>query len=149
MAYEIAERNFDESEIIIVGVIDNGMKLAELLEEEIGKIGQFEITLCSLELNKKTPLQSEIQLSISIDEFSSKTVLLVDDVLHTGRTLAYSLKPFLNCRIGKLQTAVLVDRDHKKFPVSADYVGYALSTTLKEHIEVELEDEQTFGVYLN
>jgi pyrimidine operon attenuation protein/uracil phosphoribosyltransferase len=79
----------------------------------------------------------------------NKVIVLLDDVLNTGRTLAYSLKPFLNVEIKKLHTAVLVDRNHKQFPIAADYIGYALSTTIQEHIEVVLEDNERFGVYLS
>ena len=148
IAYEITEQNFDEKELVLVGVVDNGYLLAQLLSEELKKIGQFKVELYKVELNKKTPLQSDILLEVDIESLNEKSVLLVDDVLYTGRTLAYSLKPFLNTRIKKLQTAILIDRDHKTFPIAADYVGYALSTTLKEHVTVELVDESKFGVYL-
>lgn len=146
IAFEIVEQNYDEQEIILVGIVDNGFKLAELLLSELQKIQHLKCTIYSLELNKKTPLQSDIKLNFDIKTIEHKTVILIDDVLHTGRTLAYSLKPFLNIRIKKLQIAVLINRDYKTFPIDADYVGYALSTTFKEHITVSLENK--IGVYL-
>lgn len=100
-------------------------------------------------LDKFHPVQSDVQLDTDVQIFEDKTIILIDDVLNTGRTFAYSLRPFLKIKIKKLQTAVLIDRNHKSFPISADFVGYALSTTLQEHISVILDDEMQFGVYLS
>ena len=72
---------------------------------------------------------------------------MVDDVLHTGKTVAYSLKPFLNKKIKKIEVAVLVDRSHTAFPIKATYIGYELSTTLSDNIQVNLDGDK--GVYLN
>ena len=102
-----------------------------------------------VELKKFTALQTDIVLDYPTEKLVNKTIILVDDVLNTGRTLAFSLKPFLEIEIKRLQIAVIVDRHHKLFPVSADYTGYALSTTIQEHVEVILNDEEKFGVYLH
>ena len=149
IAFEIYENNFDEKEIILAGVVDNGVVFADLLKKEIQAISNLKVELIEVSLDKKKPTQSEISLNVDSNFLTNKTVILVDDVQYTGRTLAYSLKPFLNLKIKKLQTAVLVDRDHKNFPIASDYVGYALSTTLKEHITVELIDSKRIGVYLD
>ena len=148
VAYEIYENNFEEKEIVFVGVEKTGYVFAELLISEYNKISKQKTKLIKLLLDKNAPLQSDIELT---DDYTleNKVVILVDDVLNTGRTLAYSLKPFLTTAIKKLQTAVIVDRNYKSFPVSADYVGYALCTTLKEHVTVTLDNDEKFGVYLN
>lgn len=149
IAYEIYEQNIEEKELVIAGIIENGYKCAKILEIELNKISPFQTSVIEISLDKYSILQSEIKLNPSTINLQNKVVILVDDVLNTGRTLAYSLKPFLNCEIKKLQTAIIVDRNHKKFPISADYVGYALSTTLKEHIKVGFKENKIEGVYLN
>jgi len=149
IAYEIYENNFTEQEIILAGIYDKGYRLAQLLQEEFNAIAPLRTTLVKVSLDKHSPLQGNIQFDCDPAILQNKCIVLIDDVLNTGRTLIYSLEPFLSLEIKKLQTAVLVDRSHKLFPVSADYVGYALSTTLNEHVEVVLEPSENFGVYLH
>lgn len=149
IAYEVYENNFQEHEIILAGIYDKGYLFAKLLQQELKDISPIKVTLVKVSLDKLAPLQSDIFLDCDTSLLRNKVVILLDDVLNTGRTLVYSLKPFLNVEIKKLSTAVIVDRNHKQFPISADYIGYALSTTIQEHIEVVLEDEERFGVYLS
>jgi pyrimidine operon attenuation protein/uracil phosphoribosyltransferase len=149
IAFEVYENNFQEDEIILAGIYDKGYLFATLLQQELTAISPLKSTLIKVSLDKLTPLQSEIQLDCDTSMLRNKVVILLDDVLNTGRTMVYSLKPFLNVEIKKLRTAVIVDRNHKQFPISADYIGYALSTTIQEHIEVVLEDNERFGVYLS
>jgi len=137
LAYEIFENNYQERELIIAGIFDKGYLLADLLYNELKTItSSIQFSLLKVELDKNSLTQSEIKLNIPKESLKDKAIVLVDDVLNSGRTLAYSLKPFLNIEIKKIMVAVLVDRGHKSFPVSADFIGYSLSTTLKEHIEV-------------
>jgi pyrimidine operon attenuation protein / uracil phosphoribosyltransferase len=147
IAFEILESNLHEKEIIIAGIYDKGYMFAELLEKEFNLISKIKTTLVKVSLDKTSPMQSEITLDLDLKLLKNKTIILTDDVLNTGRTLAYCLKPFLNIPIKKLQVAVIVDRQHKLFPIDADFVGYSLSTTLKEHIEVNF-DKANLGVYL-
>jgi pyrimidine operon attenuation protein/uracil phosphoribosyltransferase len=147
IAFEIYEQNFKAKEIILAGIYDKGYIFAGLLQKELGGICQIKTRLVKVTVDKKSPLQMEIKLDVEMKELKNKTIILIDDVLNTGRTLAHSLKPFLSIETAKIQTAVIVDRRHKVFPISADYVGYSLSTTLKEHIEVSFEKSK-FGVYL-
>lgn len=147
VAFEIFENNFNEKELVFVGIDKMGYVFAQLLLVEYKLISKQQVVLCKLYLDKYSPLQSEIRLDVDYS-LKNKVVILFDDVLNTGRTLVYSLKPFLNTEIKKLQTAVIVDRGYKSFPVSADYIGYALSTTLKEHVHVILDNNDDFGVFL-
>ena len=149
IAFEIYENNFQEEEIVLAGIYDKGYLFAKLLQQELTGIAPLKSSLVKVSLDKFSPLQSEIELDCPVDSLRNKTIILLDDVLNTGRTFAYSLKPFLNVEIKKIQTAVIVDRNHKQFPISADYVGYSLSTTIQEHIEVRLEDNSKFGVYIS
>ncbi|WP_258103900.1 phosphoribosyltransferase family protein [Marinoscillum sp. MHG1-6] len=146
-AYEIFENNFAEKEIVLVGVYDKGYQMASLIQDQLKEISDFsKIALVKLSVNKENPLSSEIQLDQPIDELSGKSVVLIDDVLNSGRTLVHCLKALMETDVKKIETVVLVDRSHKRFPVLANYKGYELSTTLDEHVEVKLDSD--FGVYL-
>ena len=146
IAFEIYENNYLEKELYIAG-IPSGYKLARLLVGELKKISPFEITLLKIEFGKKNISEESIKVDHDPKELKGKVLILVDDVLHTGRTFMHSLRPFLNVDVKKIETVVLVDRSHKLFPISSDYTGYELSTTLNDHIEVVL-DSGKFGVYL-
>jgi pyrimidine operon attenuation protein/uracil phosphoribosyltransferase len=148
IAYEIYENNPKEKEIYLAGIFENGYRFAQILKNELEKVAPFIVTLIRIDLDKLSPQQSNVQLDIDPAKLKNKTIILLDDVLNTGKTMAYSLKPFLNVSIKRLQTAVIVDRAHKNFPISADYVGYSLSTSLKENIEVILDNEELLGVYI-
>jgi len=149
MSYEIYENNIEESSLIFAGVHERGYLFAELLYAEFQQISNIPTTLIAIHLDKFAPTQSEVNLACEIDFVRNKTIIIIDDVLNTGRTFAYALRPFLKTEIKKLQTAVLVDRGgHKLFPLAADYAGYELSTTIRQHIHVELADTDKFGVYL-
>lgn len=139
IAYQIVENNYDEKEVILVGVKEQGLIWAEMLRKQIEQIGVVPVALHEIKLDKKDPIKSGVQCSIDTKELKKKSVVLVDDVANTGRTLAYALKPLLDGSPKKIQVAVLVDRRHKGFPITADFVGLSLTTTLKEHISVSLE----------
>jgi pyrimidine operon attenuation protein/uracil phosphoribosyltransferase len=148
IAYEIYERNFKEEELVVAGIDENGYVLAQRLIKELKNIAPLHLTLVKIVLDKFQTKQSEIFLDIEPEALKHKNIIITDDVLNTGKTLAYSLKPFLNNEVKKIETAILVNRGHTLFPISADYYGYELSTTLKEHIEVILSGENE-GVYLH
>ncbi|GIV44773.1 MAG: hypothetical protein KatS3mg035_1896 [Bacteroidia bacterium] len=99
-------------------------------------------------MNKKNPLEISIEVSIHPDEWTNKSIIIVDDVLNSGKTLAYAVHHFLNKPIKNIQTAVLVDRSHKQFPVNANYVGLSLATTLQEHVEVAFNGNGKDVAYL-
>lgn len=147
ISYEIYENNFQEKELVIAGITGTGYTLAEMIFKEMEKITPFHLQLLKITLNKETPLDSDISLDINIADLEHKTIIIVDDVLNTGRTFLLSMKPFLSIEVNKIQTAVLVNRSHKNFPIAADYTGYELSTTINEHIKVILEPDHK-AVYL-
>lgn len=147
IAYEIYENNFQEKEVILAGIHEQGYELANLLLEELKQIATFKVTLIGVKLDKFAPTQSEITLSCDTNAIKNKCIILIDDVMNTGRTMAYSLKPFLNVKVKKIETAVLVNRSHTQFPISTQYAGYQLATTINEHVEVQLESDRK-EVYL-
>jgi pyrimidine operon attenuation protein / uracil phosphoribosyltransferase len=148
IAFEVYERNIDENELVFAGVNGGGHDFARILKTEFDAIAQIPSQLVKVLVDKKSPDRGEIQLDCPLDAISGKTIILTDDVLNTGRTLAYCLKTFLKTGIKKMQVAVLVDRDHRQFPISADFSGYSLSTTVNQHIEVLLDKDERFSVYL-
>lgn len=142
LAYQVIENNFNEKELVIAGVEGRGTKVAAMLAEELAEIANIKLLLTDVVLDKSNPEEKQIVLSNTKIKVHNKVVIVVDDVLNTGKTLLYALIPFVKDKAAKIQTLVLVDRNHKLFPVSADYVGIALSTTLQEHIEVQIEKKK-------
>jgi pyrimidine operon attenuation protein/uracil phosphoribosyltransferase len=146
IAYQIYECNVDEKEIILAGIESNGYILAKKLKTAIKKISDIEPVLCKVVINKKDPL-TEITTSITPQDYTNKSVILIDDVLNSGTTLIYGVKHFLNVPLKQFKTAVLINRNHKKYPVKADFKGISLSTSLNEHVCVNLEGT-VFEAYL-
>ena len=140
IAYQILEDNFDETELVIAGILPRGNFLAERLKKILDKIAPFKSTLITIEIDKvASHLTAKLDTDIAV--CANKVVILVDDVLNSGKTLAYGFGVFLDVPLKKLRTVVLIDRNHKNFPVTTDYAGIALSTVLKEHVEVVLSEE--------
>lgn len=148
IAFEIYEQNFEESSIILAGIAGEGYEFARLLSQELHAISPLDVKLIELRFDKTINQQSEIHFDDESVQVENQVVVVVDDVLNTGRTLAFALEPFLKVQMKKVQVAVIVDREHHKFPISADYVGYSLSTTISERVEVVLSRESEEGVYL-
>ena len=149
MAYQIYEDHYDQKEIILAGIQENGYLLAKMFKEKLSEMAPFEVKLEALKIDKKNPIQSELELSISDKDLKNKCIVLVDDVLNSGKTMIYGLQAFLSAPVKKLSTAVLINRSHNRFPVKADYIGMSLSTTLKEHIEVDFSKKGKFAAYLS
>lgn len=136
IAYQIYESNINETTVVIAGIIGNGYILASKLKEVLETISEIKVLLCEVNINKKKPL-NPITTSIRKNEYKNKSIVLVDDVLNSGATLMYGVKHFLNVPLQQFKTAVLVNRNHKKYPIKADFKGISLSTSIKEHINVE------------
>lgn len=146
MAFEIYENNFKEKSLVIAGIDGQGYVLAGQLAKEVETVAGIEISLVKVTLDKFAPQQGEVTLDCDQKTIKKKCIILVDDVLNTGKTLAYGLKPFLDTEVKKIETAVLVNRSHTLFPVYPQYTGYELSTTIKDHVVVLLGKDA--AVYL-
>ena len=146
IAYQIYESNVDENEVILAGIDSNGYLFAKKLKSNLDKISDLKSTLCKVVIDKKNPL-SEVKTSLVAEDSKHKSIVLIDDVLNSGSTLIYGVKHFLNVPLKQFKTAVLVNRNHKKYPVKADFKGISLSTSLNEHVEVVLDGKQ-FEAYL-
>jgi pyrimidine operon attenuation protein/uracil phosphoribosyltransferase len=140
MAYEIYERNASEETILLAGISGMGSQLALFLARSLEKISPIKTQVIEILLDKKDINRGQVGLSTEKD-LENQCVVIVDDVLNTGKTLVYALKPFLDAPIKKMEVAVLVNRSHKLFPVTPDYTGLELATTLSEHITVDLSNE--------
>ncbi|MEO4006491.1 MULTISPECIES: phosphoribosyltransferase family protein [unclassified Flavobacterium] len=144
IAYQIYETFADEQEVVLAGIAANGYIFAQKIARELKQISDLNIVLCEVKINKTQPQQA-IQTSLTPEEYTNKNLVLIDDVLNSGTTLIYGVKHFLDVPLKKFKTAVLVDRNHKKYPVKADFKGLSLSTSLLEHIQVVFEESEEYA----
>ncbi|MCH9661162.1 MAG: phosphoribosyltransferase [Bacteroidetes bacterium] len=135
MAYQVYETNASEKEVIIAGIMKNGFLLAKKIKSEVEKISPIKVILCEVYVDKKQPTKP-VTTSMELEQFKNKSLILVDDVLATGTTLIYGVRHFLDVPLKQFKTAVLVDRNHKKYPIKADFKGISLSTSLNENVAV-------------
>ena len=145
MALEVIERNEEEAQLVLVGIRDNGLVLAHKINDYLKPLFKGVVIVAALELDKRNPV--EINISPEID-CNNKVILLIDDVANSGKTMLYALKPFLNASPKKIQTLALVERTHKSFPIDVDYVGMSISTTVDEHIFVEVSGTDITGAWV-
>ena len=138
IAYQIYESNVNEKEVVLAGIDKNGFILGELLKDKLEQISELDVILCKVIIDKLNPLTT-IKTSLDSSNYENKSIILIDDVLNSGATLIYGVKHFLSVPLKRFKTAVLVNRNHKKYPVKADFKGISLSTSLNEHVTVSLK----------
>ena len=139
LAHQIIENSFEENEIHIGGIIGNGVLLTEKLSAIITEHSDLKVNTFEVKINKSEPWNEPITLSSEVDSLKHGFILLVDDVLNSGKTMQYALTEVLRFPTKAIKTVALVDRKHRKFPIKADFVGLELSTTLKERVEITLD----------
>ena len=146
MSLELAEHlNGDAAPVIIIGIRNSGTVIAEKIGALLKNYIPNNIEVISLTMDKAHP--TSVELSKKID-FNNLHIIIADDVTNSGRTLLYALKPLLDFHPKSIQTLVLVERMHKLFPVNPDYVGLSVATTIQEHIQVEVVDDEVMGAYI-
>jgi len=138
ITYQIYERNYDEKEIVLVAVEKKGVELASRIEPQLKEVAGMKVKKIRLTINKNEPLKP-IKLSEEGESLKGKPVVLIDDVLNSGKTLIYAVRHIINYPVKNLITVVLVDRKHRRYPIKADFAGITLSTTLQDHISVEFK----------
>ena len=144
IAYQIYETFIDENEIVIAGIHGNGSIFARKIAAVLQSISPLEVIFCDVMIDKKNP-QAAITTSIDKSDYEGKGLVLVDDVLNSGTVLIYGVRHFLDVPLTKFKTAVLVDRNHKKYPIKADFKGISLSTSLREHVQVVFDEKGDYA----
>lgn len=147
IAWQVYESNYQEKEIVIAGINGNGFELAKKLSEKIEEISELNTILAEVKIDKNIPFDHAITSELEVSVIKDKAIILVDDVLNSGKTLIYGIKHLLQGPIKKLNTAILIDRNHNRFPIQSDYTGLRLSTSSHEHVRVILKGEEK-GAYL-
>ena len=144
ISYQIYESNSNETEIIIAGINGNGYIFAQKIAQILNKISDLEVILCKVHIDKRNPL-NKITTNLDTASYSNKSIVLVDDVLNSGTTLMHGIKHFLEVPLKRFKTAVLINRNHKKYPVKADFKGLSLSTSMHERVSVVFNDESSYA----
>jgi len=147
LSWQVFEDNFSEKEIVLVGIGEQGLLIAEQVKFHLNTISKLKTTVFRIDVDRDKPF-NKVSTVLTENDYKNKVIILIDDVLHSGKTLTYAFKTFLDTSVKKMAVLVLIDRNHNSFPVKANYVGLSLSTTLKEYIEVELKGSNK-GVYLS
>lgn len=145
MAYEIVENNIGETDIVLAGIRTSGSVVAKNIQQLLSVISELKTELIAIDLDKKNP--GEVLLSKELD-FNGRVIIVIDDVANSGKTMLYAMKPFLRFHPKKIQTLALVERTHKAFPISTDFSGLSVATTLQEHIYVEVDGDTITGAYM-
>ena len=145
ISHEIHEHCYKENELYLIGISGRGFDFTKRIATILREIADFKVQFSELILDKDKPLENQITIKEEFD-LTNKSIILVDDVLNSGKTLAYAASYLLQKDPKMLQTAILVNREHHRYPVTANFVGLSLATTLQEHIQVELGKSD--GVYL-
>ena len=155
IAHEIAEQNANSSEVVVIGILKGGRALAQRMSTELARIWNHPVPIGSLDVSMHRDDIAErfnpnIHPTIIPFDVTGKTVVLVDDVLFSGRTVRAALDSLNDFgRPRRIQLAVLVDRGHRELPIKADFVGKNVPTSTNEKILVEIgEDESLDGVKL-
>lgn len=140
LGHQILENCFEEERIFIGGIVGNGTVIAQQLADIIRANSAIEVICFEISVNKDEPWSEKIQLSIDEKNLKKGYIILVDDVINSGKTMQYALMKFLEQATKAIKTVALVDRQHRRYPIKTDFAGLGLSTTLKNHVEVDLND---------
>ena len=142
MACEIAECYAQEQELTLCGLNERGYYLAQRLAQEIGKFTpHLKINLIQVQTLDGVSFEP-------VSSFAKKHILLIDDVINSGRTLMDVMDDVYKDKPASIRTAFLAKREHRAFPVKADFVGISLATTLKEHVFFDNSNAKKLKVYL-
>jgi pyrimidine operon attenuation protein / uracil phosphoribosyltransferase len=147
IAWQIFEDNYEETELLLVAILPRGKHLAQSLKSHLDNISSLKTDILELKVDKdaqKLIFKTDKELSVCQD----KSIVIVDDVLNTGKTLAYAASIFADYPIKKLRTAILVNRNHRLYPITADFVGLNISTILQDHVSVEFDAKLQASAYL-
>ena len=144
LAYQILENNINENEILLVGIKEKGYEIAKIIEQKLKDISSSKVYLKSITIDKKNPNQIS-EFDINFNQMP-KSVYLVDDVLNTGKTLMFAVNSLLKYDFSLIKTLVLIDRNHKRYPIKVDFKGISLSTNLDDTVKLISENKNLEAV---
>lgn len=142
LGHQLIETAFDQNVLYIGGIVGNGYVLAQLICDVILENSKLQVVCFEIQLNKDEPWSEPITFSIAQKELKNSYIVLVDDVVNSGKTMQYALLKFLEQATKAIKTVALIDRQHRRYPIKTDFAGLSLSTTLKNHVEVDLSPEK-------
>lgn len=145
---QIIENNYTEKQLIIAGINGNGFSIAQKIHSIIQEIGSVPSLLSEIKIDKVNPTDETTSLTLASSDVKDSVVLLIDDVINSGMTMSYAFRYILELKPKSIQTAVLIDRKHRKFPIRSNYTGKELSTMLHERVEVSIEGNQMEAVLI-
>jgi len=150
LSHQILENNFDETSLVLIGLNQRGNILKNKISSILKTIYNGELIVYSLNSKRNSLKEIEVKEIETIQEntIKNKTVIIFDDVVDSGQSLIYAVSHILKYEPAKIQTLALIDRNHRKFPVKVDYVGFHVATTLHENVVVEFNDENNSSAYL-
>ena len=146
ISLEILEDNIDQKKLILFGVSKNGKIIAKKIIALIKKYSKIDLELIGVEivLNSKNVLKFDKSLRVN-----NRSVIIVSDVSQSAKTLQLIISSLMSQEPFKIKTAVMVNRDHSLFPVKINFSGLNLSTSVNEHVDVNVNNDDEFTVYLN
>jgi pyrimidine operon attenuation protein/uracil phosphoribosyltransferase len=137
LGHQLIEVAFDQEVIYLGGIVGNGYVLAQLLADVIAQNSALRVVCFEIKLNKDEPWSEAITFSIDQKDLKNSYIVLIDDVVNSGKTMQYALLKFLEQATKAITTVALIDRQHRRYPIKTDFAGLSLSTTLKNHVEVD------------
>ncbi len=140
IAYQIIEECHEETEIMLVGILPRGKWVAEQLDAKLAPLSNVSYQVHALDVDEPSSME---QLA---PEAKGKCVVIVDDILNTGRTMMQAATWAMGADAKRMITACLVDRKHRMFPIKSDFTGLSLATTIQENLILEISDQPT--IYL-
>ena len=142
LSYELYENNLEEKKVVLFGINSNGNILSSRIKKNLDNLFPADIESYKLKIDVDNSKSNKLDLTR--DSLNEKVVIIVDDVLNSGKTIAYSINLILPFYPKKIEVAVLVDRSHKKFPILAKYSGVKLNTTINEHVKIDLKKNEGY-----
>ena len=143
LAHQLLENCFNEERLFLGGISGNGIILANRIADIIRQHSDLEVVVFEIFINKSEPWSEKTRLTAEKEALKNGYIVLVDDVLNSGKTMQYALMEILQFPTKAIKTLTLVDRTHRRFPIKANFVGLSLSTTLKDRVEVVLDGDKT------
>ena len=146
ISFEIIEKNIEEKEIYLIGILPNGKYLSQKINSFIEDNSNIKVRLHFINIDKKNLLVKGISPKEGIDRIKNKVIVLVDDVMNSASTFMYSINELLKYQPKEIQIAVLIERYYKSFPIAPNFRGLELSTSKSEHVKVELENSPKVSI---